>query len=128
MLNMETYRTTPAIGSRQRIAAAVLVLAVTLARDANAQATTVALLEYHTTVPPGWVARTPGSTMRLAEYVVPPANGTPGAEVVVYFFGKAQGGNVESNRERWRSQFSTPDGSPVPETVHALMRLELDAT
>lgn len=120
MLNMETYRALLAIVSRRRVAAVALVLAAIVARGANAQPPVVALLDYHTTVPANWVPRAPSSSMRLAEYVVPPAAGAAGAaaaEVVVYFFGKAQGGNVDANRERWRSQFSTPDGSPVPETV-----------
>ena len=54
--------------------------------------------------------------MRLAEYVVPSnAHGT--AEVVVYFFGPGQGGGIDANLARWKAQFSTPDGSPVPETI-----------
>ena len=36
------------------------------------------------------------------------------AEVVVYFFGKGQGGNVDANLARWKGQFSTSDGSPFP--------------
>jgi hypothetical protein len=83
----------------------------------RAQGTTVTLLDYRTTVPAAWTSRTPSSNMRLAEYVVPASAGAEGAEVVVYFFGKGSGGNVASNLERWKGQFSTPDGSPVPETV-----------
>src|SRR5262249_51319500 len=64
------------------------------------------------TVPTGWTSRTPSSNMRLAEYTTP---GTPGAEVVVYFFGKGQGGAVEPNLASWRGQFSSADGSPVRE-------------
>lgn len=78
--------------------------------------TTVSLLDYHTTVPSTWAPRTPSSTMRLAEYVVP-SNAAGSAEVVVYFFGKGQGGNVAANLTRWKEQFSTSDGSPVPETI-----------
>jgi hypothetical protein len=37
------------------------------------------------------------------------------AEVVVYYFGKGQGGSIDANLERWHSQFSNPDGSPVQE-------------
>lgn len=85
--------------------------------ELHAQGTTVTLLDYHTTVPADWTSRTPSSSMRLAEYVTPGLGGGTGAEVVVYFFGKGQGGSVESNLARWKSQFSTPDGSPVPETV-----------
>jgi hypothetical protein len=57
---------------------------------------TVSLLDYRTAIPAGWTPRTPASTMRLAEYTVAATNGSPAAEVVVYFFGKGQGGDVES--------------------------------
>ncbi|HTE46927.1 MAG TPA: hypothetical protein VK636_16890, partial [Gemmatimonadaceae bacterium] len=72
---------------------------------------------YRTTVPAGWNTRTPASNMRLAEFVIGGADSTTGAEVVVYFFGKGMGGNVEANLARWKAQFATPDGSPVPETI-----------
>jgi hypothetical protein len=92
---------------------ALLLLAAPLA----AQDSSITLLGFRTTVPRGWVPRAPSSQMRLAEYTVRGADGTAGAEVVVYFFGAGQGGNVEANLTRWKAQFSTPDGSPVPETV-----------
>jgi hypothetical protein len=95
---------------------AALALVAVLPVDARAQ-NTVTLRDYKTTVPAGWVSRTPSSTARLAEFVVPAAGGAGSAEIVVYFFGKGQGGNVESNLGRWKSQFSTPDGSPVPEKI-----------
>jgi hypothetical protein len=95
---------------------AIVALATALSTTANAQST-VSLLDYRTNVPTGWTSRTPSSSSRLAEYVVPPAGGEGGAEVVVYFFGKTQGGNVQANLTRWKGQFSTPDGSPVPEAI-----------
>jgi hypothetical protein len=79
--------------------------------------TTVTLLGYQTTVPADWTSRAPSSTMRLAEYTVAPKDGAGAAEVVVYFFGPGQGGGVEANVERWRGQFSEPDGGTVPELV-----------
>ena len=87
------------------------------ARDTWAQGSSITLLDYRTTVPATWTARTPSSSSRLAQFVVPGPDAAGNAEVVVYFFGNASGGNVEANLARWRSQFSTPDGSPVPETV-----------
>ena len=92
------------------------VFAASLAATSAAQ-TTVTLLDYKSTVPAGWTPRTPSSNMRLAEYTIAGSDAANGAEVVVYFFGKGQGGNVEANLARWKGQFSTPDGSPVPETV-----------
>jgi hypothetical protein len=89
--------------------------ALFVATSASAQ-TTMSLLDYHTTVPATWTSRAPASTMRLAEYVVP-TNAQGSAEVVVYFFGKGQGGNVDANLTRWKAQFSTSDGSAVPEMI-----------
>lgn len=95
-----------------------LALAIALAQPSIARAqNTVSLLEYKTTVPAGWVSRAPASAMRLAEYTIAAPDGSTGAEVVVYFFGKGQGGDVAANLARWKAQFSTPDGSPVPETI-----------
>jgi hypothetical protein len=81
-----------------------------------AQSTTVKFLDYEATVPAGWTTRAPSSNMRLAEYVLPTTSAGSG-EVVVFFFGKAQGGNVAANLARWKGQFSTADGSPVQELV-----------
>lgn len=77
---------------------------------------TVTLLEYTATVPAGWTSRTPASSMRLAEFVTSPTAGS-GAEVIVYYFGKGQGGSPTANLERWKGQFSNPDGGEVAEKV-----------
>jgi hypothetical protein len=82
----------------------------------RAQAT-VTLLDYRATVPAGWVAAPSTSSMRLAQYTIPGRDSSVAAEVVVYFFGKGQGGNVEANLARWKAQFSMPDGSAVYEKV-----------
>jgi hypothetical protein len=79
--------------------------------------TVVALLGYHTKAPSAWSARPPASSSRLAQFAIHGSDAASDAEVVVFFFGASQGGNVEANVERWRGQFSTPDGSPVPETI-----------
>lgn len=99
-----------------RVIVAGIALAV-IPRVSPAQSTTVTMLGYTTTVPAGWTPRAPSSSMRLAEYTITAPDGSVGAEVVVYFFGKGQGGAVEPNLTRWRAQFSTPDGSPVPEKI-----------
>src|SRR4051812_27431483 len=92
------------------LAAVSLALVIAPLAVTHAQSS-VDLLGYHATVPSTWVSRKAASSMRLAEYVVPPGNGsTDSAEIVVYFFGKGQGSNVDANIARWRAQFSTPDG------------------
>jgi hypothetical protein len=105
-----------ALAAAAGLAAAALVAPAPLAAQ-HTPATTVTLLGYQTAVPAGWTPRAPSSTMRLAEYTVAPKGGAGAAEVVVYFFGRGQGGSVEANVERWRGQFSEPDGGAVPERI-----------
>ena len=84
--------------------------------EVSAQST-VTLLDYKATVPKDWTSRTASSKMRLAEFVAGPTEAGIGAEVVVYFFGPGQGGSVDANLTRWKSQFSNPDGGAVVEKV-----------
>jgi hypothetical protein len=57
-----------------------------------------------------WVRVPAPSDMRAAQYRVPGAEGKD-AELVLFFFGKGQGGDAEANLERWYGQFTQPDGS-----------------
>ncbi|MCE2902098.1 MAG: hypothetical protein ACK6DP_14530 [Gemmatimonas sp.] len=99
---------------RQAALAVCLVVAAPVsAVRAQSAAATATFLDYRTAVPAGWTASSPSSSMRLAEYRVPGANGAAPVEIVVYFFGPGQGGTPEANLARWKSQFSNPDGSPV---------------
>lgn len=93
------------------------LLAAAHTNVAAAQGSIVKLLDYQTTAPAGWKSRPPTSSSRLAMFTVPGPDSASNAEVVVYSFGSTPGGNVDANLARWRSQFSTPDGSPVPEKV-----------
>jgi hypothetical protein len=57
--------------------------------------------------------------MRAATYTV------DDAECAVYFFGQGQGGSVQANIDRWKGQFSQPNGQPVvaktaKRTLHGL--------
>lgn len=101
--------------SLRTMAVALALLPASLV--ASAQAPTVTLLEYRAKVPAGWTSRTAASTMRLAEFIVPFPGGKDTAEVVVYYFGAGQGGGIEANLARWKSQFSDPTGKPVYEKV-----------
>jgi hypothetical protein len=98
------------------LAACAVLLTGAMPAVSRAQGT-VTLLEYQAAVPAGWTSAPASSSMRLAQYTIAGTNGSPGSEVVVYYFGKGQGGNVESNLQRWKSQFSMPDGSPAFESV-----------
>lgn len=62
------------------------------------------------TAPADWVAETPSSRMRKAQYRVPGEAGD--AECVVYYFGPGEGGDAMTNAERWAGQFTLADGRP----------------
>jgi hypothetical protein len=104
------------VSSAMKLLSVSIALLSAVAPTLHAQGSSVSLLNYRTDVPAGWVARTPSSSMRLAEYVLPTTADGSG-EVVVFYFGPAMGGNVEANLARWKGQFSNPDGSPVVQTV-----------
>ena len=61
-------------------------------------------------VPQGWVAKSPTSSMRVAEFMLPRApKDAEDAELTVFFFG-GTGGSVQANIDRWIGQMSQPDG------------------
>ena len=86
------------------------------------------------TAPAGWVAETPTSSMRKAQYRLPKADGdSEDGELAVFYFGGG-GGGVQMNIDRWIGQFSKPDGSPVTDartshrTVHGIPLTIVDVT
>jgi hypothetical protein len=49
----------------------------------------------------------------VAQYKLPRADGdTEDALLVVYYFGKGQGGSAQANIDRWINQVKQPDGQP----------------
>lgn len=68
-------------------------------------------------VPAAWVRSQPASTMRVAQFALPPAGGAEAGELVAYFFPSGQGGPHQANIERWASQFVSADGKPVTPKV-----------
>jgi hypothetical protein len=71
-------------------------------------------------VPADWVSGEPSSSMRLLQLSVPSTEEGEAGQFVVYYFGPGQGGSLEANMERWKSQFSQSDGSPVEPVVTRL--------
>lgn len=68
-------------------------------------------------VPEGWITAKPSSPVRRAQYSLPRADGdAEDGELIVFYFGQGQGGTVETNLVRWRGQFTTSDGQPVPDS------------
>src|ERR1041384_1499238 len=63
------------------------------------------------TVPPGWIEEERASSMRVAQYRLPSAEGdTETGSVVLYYFGQGQGGSTAANIERWVGQMKQADG------------------
>ncbi|MGE5246532.1 MAG: hypothetical protein ACM3SQ_20080 [Betaproteobacteria bacterium] len=87
------------------------------------------------TTPSGWRTQPPGSSMRVAQFVLPRAAGDPAdAELVVYYFG-GEGGGVEANVQRWIGQMQQPGGGSSEKvarretkTVNGLKLTLLDVT
>ncbi len=71
------------------------------------------------TVPDTWVAEPARSAMRQAQYRLPPPDDSAAAgELAVFYFGPGGAGGVEANIDRWRTQFTNPDGTPItPEQI-----------
>jgi len=60
-----------------------------------------------------WIPEMPGSPMRLAQYRVPSTMAEfEDAQFLIYYF-EGQGGSPQANIDRWVSQFSNKDGSPM---------------
>ena len=63
-------------------------------------------------VPAGWIEEERTSSMRVAQYKLPKAEGdTEDASLVLYYFGQGQGGSTAANIERWLGQMKQADGS-----------------
>ncbi len=82
--------------------------------------------------PEGWTASAPASSMRLAEYVLPPAEGSQAGELSIFYFGSAGGGGVAANVTRWIGQFTGVDGAAPTshqseETINGMKVHRVDA-
>lgn len=60
--------------------------------------------------PKEWTRKPSSSSMRLADFALPRAEGdAEDASLTLYFFG-GQGGAVQANLDRWVNQMAQPDG------------------
>lgn len=79
-------------------------------------------------VPAEWAKKPASSPMRVAEFTLPGPGGD--AELVVFRFAGG-GGDAASNINRWRTQFTRADGTPLTEAdgkVQAMVRGPLKLT
>ena len=74
----------------------------------SAAGTTASAAGVSWTIPEGWDVMGP-RPMRAATYMI--GEGDKASECAVFFFGTGQGGDVQSNIDRWIGQFQQPDGS-----------------
>jgi hypothetical protein len=65
--------------------------------------------------PSGWIAETPKTAMRRAQYRIPGKGGP--AECIVFYFGPGQGGTAKANVERWAGQFRRADGGAIGDAL-----------
>jgi hypothetical protein len=64
--------------------------------------------------PAQWKSQTPSSAMRKAQFLLPRAAGdSEDGQLIVFQFGRGQGGAVEMNIDRWIGMFSTNEGKPL---------------
>lgn len=67
--------------------------------------------------------------MRVATYRVAPVAGeAEPAEVGVFFFGKGQGGSIDSNVARWLGQFHSEAGAAPPAKPRKVRAGSIDVT
>ena len=68
-------------------------------------------------MPEGWTSKPASSRMRVAEFVLPKAEGDiEDATLVITYFG-GQGGTVQANFDRWLTQMTQPDGRASKEAA-----------
>ena len=64
--------------------------------------------------PAEWKSQPVTSAMRKAQFLLPRATGdSEDGQMIVFQFGKGQGGAVEMNIQRWVGMFTTKDGQPI---------------
>ena len=106
--------------------AALSLLLVVFAASAGAPGPSAGGVSW--TVPAGWQTA-PERPMRVGTYLIPAAGGAEAGECGVFFFGRGQGGSVEDNLARWKSQFESA-GPPKEQTatVNGLKVHEMDVS
>jgi hypothetical protein len=80
----------------------------------------VQFLGMHSSLPAQWQPEEVASGMRVLQYRVPGTGAGADGEFILYYFGAAQGGSLQANVARWKSQFSNPDGSEVEPVISRL--------
>ncbi|MDP2783808.1 MAG: hypothetical protein Q8O38_04350 [Sulfurimicrobium sp.] len=85
----------------------------------SAQATVkLAFISHEAHAPAAWTMVPPATDKRLAQFkITTPGEGMT-AEVIVYYFGKGEGGTAEANIERWQGQFVGTESRPATPAIN----------
>lgn len=68
--------------------------------------------------PADWKSEQVRSSMRLAQYLIPRAEGdAQDGQMIVFHFGPGQGGPTDMNIARWKAMFTGKDGQPAGDDV-----------
>jgi hypothetical protein len=111
----------------------LLVLSLALAAPGLAAAAPPAPVDLDglvSTPPADWEEQ-PASGMRKKAYKLPAAAGdTHPTEVVIFYFGKGQGGGVADNARRWAGMFEKAEPKVTEETINGVKTslIELSGT
>ena len=82
----------------------------------------------HTPRPATWIWKPPSSTLRIANYTLPGVEGSEAAELSVIQFAPGEGGDIQSNINRWKLQFRSTAGGPVRPRVSTTTVAQLPTT
>ena len=96
-----------------RLTTGLLLLGILVnpSRGASDKGTVVDLDGAKSAAPSAWKEQPPSNRMRLAQFKLPRANGdSDDAELVIF---KNAGGSVRDNINRWKGQFTAPEGKSI---------------
>lgn len=69
-------------------------------------------------IPPQWSQTPPTSSMRAGEWKIPRSSkDSDDGEFVIFYFGIDQGGDTQSNINRWKNQVTNAQGAPAPSEI-----------
>lgn len=75
-------------------------------------------------VPAEWKPQQPKTPMRKAQFALPGDSGD--GEMILFYFGQGEGGDVEANLARWKAMFTTADNQPVGDDACKIERLTVN--
>ncbi len=90
--------------------------------------TVIKLTEIRAMKPASWIWAPPKSTFTTANYVLPAVESSEPALLAITEFEQDEGGNIDDNIVRWKSQFRDFEGAPVKPTVEQITFQGLNAT